>query len=184
MANRIEYQLVGRYKDGAKVVGYHLNSTESDKSGRKDPLVFAYLVGRGSVTNVKAQLNGEEILYRTVSGIDITDLPVYNESKGEASKLDAVGHVRRKDTAEDIMNKVNIVCKIKTADGKYGFRLQNLGGGTKDFSYKTTWTMARQGKIGNASAQLDRGTPLLRGVGLNLKALETVEVEVTSDQLA
>jgi len=41
-AQRIQYQIVGRYMDGTEVTGYHMQSLESNKSARmtKEQLVI------------------------------------------------------------------------------------------------------------------------------------------------
>ena len=172
-ARRTEYALVGRYMDGKRVVGYHLQSADTGKNGRYTPEQFAYLVGRDQVVNCSGQIYNDTVLYRGKNGTEINSLPVQQES-GEISRTDVAGHVRRGDTAVDVMNKMNIVGRIRQGNALWGYRLRNNGGQVTDVDRDTVFNMARSGMIGNARAQFYEGRQIIKGVGVDLKQLPAV----------
>lgn len=170
-AKRTEYAVVGRYMDGKKVTGYHLQSIETGKNGRYSTEQFAYLVGRGQVINCEGQIYNDSVIYRGKNGTEISALPVQQED-GSVTRTGNVGHIRRDDSATDIMNKFLFVARIKSGRSTLGFVIQNAGGQRKEVDYTTAFELARAGRIGNARAQLYEGKPIIKGVGCNLDELE------------
>ena len=61
-AKKTEYQIVGRYMSGKSVVGYHLQSLETGKSGRFTKEQVYYLVGNDQVTNCTGQIYKDDVL--------------------------------------------------------------------------------------------------------------------------
>lgn len=70
---RIKYKLIGRYVRGNDTVYYSLVS-EAGKQAKCTEEQMAFLVGRGQVINVSAQLYRDKILFRGL-GCDIKSLP-------------------------------------------------------------------------------------------------------------
>lgn len=169
MANKIEYQIVGRYMDGPEVTGYHLQSIETGKSGRYSNEQVYYLVGREQVTNCTGQIYQDKVLLRG-KGISLNDLPVINED-GNIKNTDNIGKVRRGTSATDAINQFMIVKIIKQGRNTVGYVIQNAGGGTKKVNRQQILELAQQGKIGNARVQNYQGKILLRGVNVNLDEL-------------
>lgn len=169
MANKIEYQIVGRYMDGPEVTGYHLQSIETGKSGRYSNEQVYYLVGREQVTNCTGQIYQDKVLLRG-KGISLNDLPVINED-GNIKNTDNIGKVRRGTSATDAINQFMIVKLIKQGRNTVGYVIQNAGGGTKKVNRQQILGLAQQGKIGNARVQNYQGKILLRGVNVNLDEL-------------
>ena len=169
MANKIEYQIVGRYMDGSEVTGYHLQSIETGKSGRYSNEQVYYLVGREQVTNCTGQIYQDKVLLRG-KGISLNDLPVINED-GNIKNTDNIGKVRRGTSATDAINQFMIVKLIKQGRNTVGYVIQNAGGGTKKVNRQQILELAQQGKIGNARVQNYQGKILLRGVNVNLDEL-------------
>ena len=172
---RMEYQIVGRYMDGKEVTGYHLQSLESGKSGRYSREQVAYLVGRGQVSNCEGQIYKDKLLLRGV-GVSLDDLPVQQES-GAISRTSSIGKVRRGTTGADAMTQLMIVKVIASGRNVLGYVLQNAGGGTKNITRAKVMELAKAGRIGNARYQESNGKPILRGVGVNLNALEVITPE-------
>lgn len=175
MAKRTEYVLVGRYMDGRRVTGYHLQDISTGKNGQYSVDQFAYLVGRGQVTNCTGQIYQDTVLYRGANGTEINSLPVQH-ADGSLSRADGAGHLRKGDTAQDAMNKLMLVGKIVQGRNTVGFVVRNMGGQTKNLSYNDTFELVRAGRVGNAKAQMYEGKPLIKGNGVNLNELPVMEM--------
>lgn len=176
---RAEYQVVGRYMNGKEVEGYHIQSLESGRSMKINKNQMAYLVGRGQITNCEGQLYKDKVLYRGV-GISLDDLPV-KQLDGGLSRTDAVGHIRRGDTAEDAMTKLMIIGSVARGRIVESYIVKNAGGATATLPKKEIVDLARQGKIGNARVQMYNGTELLRGVGVNLNELPCKRLDINME---
>ena len=179
MASRVQYQVVGRYMDGKRVTGYHLMSTEKDKSGKYTKEQVAYLVGRGQITNCTGQMiknkdGWSDFLLRATSGASLDSLPVVNE-EGKLSRTDAIGHVRRNTSAADAMTQYKIVGVLTMGKNIAGYVIQNSGGGTKKISRAALLEEAKAGRIGNARVQKYDGKYILKGVNCDLSKLPVIE---------
>lgn len=168
-AQRIQYQIVGRYMDGKEVTGYHLQSIESGKASRYSKEQVAYLVGRGQVTNCEGQIYQDKVLLRGV-GMSLDSLPVQQED-GTLTRTGNIGKVRRGTSAEDAMTQLMIVGAIVNGRKTLGYRLQNAGGGQLRLPREKVLEEARAGRIGNARVQMYQGKYILKGVGCDLSAL-------------
>lgn len=76
-ARPIEYNVVGRYLNQADlrdVVGYHVISTDGTRQKQLSMDQMAFLVGKGQILNVVAQIYKDKLLYRGV-GISLDSLP-------------------------------------------------------------------------------------------------------------
>ncbi|MBR1454161.1 MAG: hypothetical protein IJ593_05910 [Lachnospiraceae bacterium] len=172
-SNRIMYQVVGRYMNGPEVVGYHLQSIETGKSRRYTKEQFAFLVGRGQVTNCDGQINEDKMLFRGV-GISLNDLPVVRED-GTVVRTDNIGNIRRGTTAEQAITQFTVIKSIVSGTKVIGYVVRNAGGGTKNISRDDTFKLAKLGRIGNMRCQEYNGKVILRGVNTDLNALPKVQ---------
>lgn len=175
MANKVQYQIVGRYMDGKEVTGYHLQSIEAGKSGRYTKEQVAFLVGRGQVTNCQGQIYKDKLLLRGV-GVQLDDLPVKQEN-GELSRTDGVGKVHKGASTADVMTQFLIVGTIVNGRSTVGYVIKNSGGQTKKIDRETTLNLAKSHKLGNARVQEQNGRTVLRGVGVNLNELPSMKVD-------
>lgn len=175
MANKIMYQIVGRYMDGKEVVAYHMVSPETGKSQKFTKEQTYFLVGKGSVTNCSGQIYQDKVLLRGI-GCDLNSLPVQDVS-GQMQRTSSVGHIRRGDTAEDVMSKMNAVKAIVQGRNTVGYILQNNGGGTLKVSRQKMFELAKAGKLGNVRCQESNGKLILRGVGIKLSQLPTESID-------
>lgn len=179
MAKRAEYQMVGVYKDGEdgkEVTGYHLQNLEAGTSRRYTREQTCFLVGKGQITNCSGQIYKDKVILRG-EGMRIEELPV-KKRDGSVRNSAYTGKTRRNDSATDIMNRLNIVAVIKKGGRNVvAYRLENAGGATNDFPREQVWSMAKQGRIGNARVQQHQGKTLLRGVGVNLQELPQLDAE-------
>lgn len=174
MGKRIEYQIVGRYMNGAEVTGYMLQSIEDNKAKRYSREQVCYLVGKGQVTNCSGQIYQDKVLLRGV-GMSLEDLPVQQES-GEVKKASGVHNIKKTDTGTDIMTKLFITQSITDGRNVVGYVVSNAGGGVSKLSREQVLQLAKEGKLGNASFQTSNGKPILRGVGINLNELPSVRL--------
>lgn len=175
MGAKLEYQIVGRYMNGAEVTGYHVQNLEKGEAKRFSRDLVLFLVGRGQITNCTGQPNGDKVVLRGV-GMTLDSLPVQQEN-GQLSKTEAIGKVRRGATAADAMTQVMVTTAIVDGRRTVGYIVANAGGGTNKISRQQAFQMAKEGKIGNCRYQESNGTPILRGVGLDLNKLPTITAE-------
>lgn len=169
MAAKVEYQIVGRYMNGTEVVGYHLQSIETGKSGRYSREQVYYLVGRDQVTNCTGQIYQDKVLLRG-KGISLDSLPIINE-EGELKRAESVGKVRRGTSASQALEQFMVVKLIKDGRNTVGYVIQNAGGATKRISKEEAFKLADSNKLGNARLQNYKGVLSLRGVNTNLDEL-------------
>ena len=155
--------------DGKEVVGYHLHSLDSGKSGRYTREQVVFLVGKGQVTNCSGQIYQDKVLLRGV-GMSLDDLPVQQEDGG-LSRTSSIGRVRRGTSAADAMTQLLIVGTVRSGRETVGYIVQNSGGAQKRVSKADIYKLASAGRIGNARVQNYNGRVILRGVGVALDEL-------------
>lgn len=160
--NNTEYQITGRYTKGKEVVGFHLQSITTGKSGKFPKEFVAYLIGKEQVTNCTAQIYKGRVLFRG-KGISLDDLP----SSPIDGEMDA--------SAENL----TVVGALRSGNRIVGYAVQNAGSGVAKYSRAKVIKLAQEGKITNARVQMYNGKPLLRGKGVNLDELPVEEVENT-----
>lgn len=175
MANKVMYQIVGRYMDGKEVTGYHLQSMETGKAGRFTREQVCYLVGRDQITNCSGQIYQDKVLLRGV-GMSLDDLPVKQENGG-LSRTNNIGKVRKNTTTEDAMTQFTVVASIVNGRNVVGYVISNAGGGRKNISRSMMIELAQKGRIGNVRFQTSNDKKILRGVGVNLSELPTITAE-------
>lgn len=151
MADKLQYQLVGRYMDGGSVVGYHLQDLMTGKSGRFDRETMCFLVGRGSVTNVKGRIYQGKVLFDGV-GMKISDLPVVNEGTNQLRRGQNIRNVRGQGV-QDKLEQLMLVGVLKSGRTPVAYVLRNQGGGTKQVSREEILDLAKAGKISNVRVQ-------------------------------
>lgn len=173
-AKRTEYQIVGRYMEGKEIVGYHLQSIETGKSGRYSREQVCYLVGRDQVTNCTGQIYQDKVILRG-KGMSLDDLPVQYED-GDTRNMERVGKIRRGTETSEAMEQFLIVGTLKAGRNTVGYVIQNAGCGIKKIPRQKVIELASAGKIGNARVQNYNGRILLRGVGCNLDELPSEQM--------
>lgn len=174
MANRVEYQIVGRYMRGKEVTGYHLQSISTGKSSKYTREQVCFLVGREQVTNCTGQIYNDKVLLRG-KGMSLEDLPISQEpTEGkEESKEDA----KNRQQAQKAMNQLQIVGALRSGKNVVGYMVQNAGCATKRLRRADVIELVKNGKISNARVQTYNGKVLLRGVNCNLDELPSESVD-------
>lgn len=172
---KLQYQLVGRYMDGNNVVGYHLQDLTTGKSGRFDRETMSFLVGRGSVTNVKGRIYQGKVLFDGV-GMRISDLPVVNERTNQVKNNDNIRNIRGQDV-QSKFEQLMLVGVLKSGRTPVAYVLRNQGGGTKQVSRDEILALAKAGKISNVRVQQWQGKLLLRGYNCDLSDLPQQQID-------
>lgn len=175
MAVKQQYQLVGRYMDESRVVGYHLQDLTTGKSGRFDRETMCFLVGRGSVTNVKGRIYQGKVLFEGV-GMEIKDLPVVNEGTNQLRRGQNIRNVKGQGV-QDKLEQLMIVGVLKSGRTPVAYVLRNQGGGTKQVSRDEIIALAKVGKISNVRVQQWNGKILLRGYNCDLSMLPQQQID-------
>lgn len=176
MAGKI-YSVVGRYMDGANVVGYHLVDGETNQGKQYTNEQVAFLVGAKRVENMTGQLYGRDVVFRG-KGFELKELPVVRAdgSLGGAGAA-RVGHIRRGTTATQAIEQLVVTGAVVEGRSTRGYVVSNGAGQSRYLDRMRVIKMAMDGRIGNARVQNYGGQPILRGVGINLNGLPTMTVE-------
>ena len=172
MANKHSYQIVGRYMSGKEVTAYHLHDLSDGKSGKYSKDAVCLLIGKGQITNCSAQIYQGKVVLRG-EGISLDNLPTKQEN-GDLTKTDSIGKIRRGTTTADAMTQLMLTKVIVNGRNILGYVVANAGGGTSNIPRQQVFELAKAGRIGNARFQESNGRPILRGVGINLNDLPTI----------
>lgn len=170
------YQMVGRYLDGNRVSGYHLQSLDTGKAGRYSKEQVYFLIGRDQISNCEGRLGPEGSVQINGVGMRIQDLPTRQED-GRLTNTESIGRVRKQETADDIMNKLRIIAQVPDGRRIAGYWLENAGHGKILKSREEVIEMAKINMISNARVQNYNGKVLLRAKpGSDLNSLPAVDV--------
>lgn len=172
---KVSYSIVGRYMNGKEVTGYQIQSTKGE-SKRVTREQLCLLVGRGDITNCTGQVYKKKVILKG-KGININDLPIVDEKNSKVKNTDKIGAVKKGKSNTDAVNQLMIVRKLVSGGKPVGYVLRNAGGAERKIKRDEVVTLAKNGGIGNARVQMYKGKPLLRGVGINLNALPSEEMQ-------
>lgn len=171
------YQMVGRYLNGNRVSGYHLQSLETGKAGRYSKEQVYFLVGRDQISNCEGRLGPEGTVQLNGVGMRIQDLPTKQED-GRYTNTESIGRVRKQETADDIMNKLRIIAQVPDGRRIYGYWLENIGHGRILKSREDVIEMAKVNMVSNARVQNYNGKVLLRAKpGSDLNSLPAWDMQ-------
>lgn len=172
---KVSYSIVGRYMNGKEVTGYQIQSTKGE-SKRVTREQLCLLVGRGDITNCTGQVYKKKVILKG-KGININDLPIVDEKNSKVKNTDKIGAIKKGTSNTDAVNQLMIVRKLVSGGKPVGYVLRNAGGAERKIKRDEVVTLAKNGGIGNARVQMYKGKPLLRGVGINLNALPSEEMQ-------
>ncbi len=158
----VRYRLAGRYLEGNEIVGYHLISSNGESLRCKKSDVEK-LAERGLIDNCRLiEYNG--VNYIKGVGIRISELPVMNL---RTSMMDC---------AEGSRPQLTITKRIVNGNNVEGYVVVDQMGKSYRLSKEKVWQLARQKLISNAMAQLCGKQKILRGIGIELRNLPTIQV--------
>lgn len=159
---QVRYKLTGRYMEGTQIIGFHIlsSSGESIKCKKAD---VEKLAERGIIDNCRLiEFNG--VNYIKGVGIRISELPVMNLRSGESIN-DTTGR-----------ECLSVTKRIMSGNNVEGYVVVDTNNKQYRLSKEKVWQLARQKLISNVTAQLNGKQKILRGVGIELRELPTVQL--------
>lgn len=169
MAVKTMYSIIGRYtENGVDIVAYELQN-DKDMTHRKfSREAVCYLIGKGAITNATGQIYKNSVYIRA-QGTNFQDMkPI---QIGDRDKK-----ATRKLTNDQVLAQYAIVKKILDKNKVVGYMLQNRGGIQTPCGRQKVIQLANEGKIINAYTNAYNGNLLLRGKGINLNELESIDI--------
>ena len=153
------YNIIGRYMDGVRVVGYELESTDGERL-RLPKKVVEELALNKQIINCTAQK------YTNPNTGELTVV-----LKGVDCKLSSLPYVSMKKSKKKIDKRGVIVERLVEGKNTVGYVVQLHNGERKSFRREQIMELARKGSLKNARAQMFKGQLLLRGVDCELAKL-------------
>lgn len=182
------YRVTGRYMDGQKVVAYHLVGEDGSQSREtKDRLIW--LIGKGIISNMRIQTNTDGSIILRGKGINMNDLPKYDENKREFTGNTASYEVANsrvsvaKSNVQNInkMGQYKIVKRVMYGNKCLGYELKSYDNSYKRVSRENVIELASKKLISNAVVQNivkdDKTIKILRGVDYELNKLPVLAVD-------
>jgi len=174
--NGMRYSVVGRYMVGSEVTAYHIVGEDgSQHKVTKEQLIL--LADRGLMLNCRIQMyNGKPLLRG--KGVNLGELPVFDEKSGKLKRMDTVPAVRPKGKeSSNVLGQIYIVGRITQGTSVVQYITRDNGGVERILSRQKVLELAQRKLIANATVQKYNGRLLLRGVGINLERLPSIPIE-------
>lgn len=184
MAERKEYQMVGRYNKGNEITAYALTNTSDGTTKKYSKEQVVLLVGRGQVDKVDGQVYKDDVLLRGIGGFSINKLPTKVdmdaiENTDEASET--VAGEPNPSTYFDVPPILRLDAVAKRGRSVIAYLVFNkMKNTSKALSRQKVIKLASEKKIENAYTQKDsrsEGGLLLRGLGCSLNDLRPMTPE-------
>lgn len=163
----LTYRLVARYMNGPELVGYQITSSVGDSINVKKA-VAEQLAAEGLIENCKVIVIDGKTYVKGV-GIRISELPVLNMRTGEVRNIQATG--------VKSVNTMVVVARMVASQRVVGYIVKDASGKQYRLSKDKVWELARSKRITNVSAELNGLSKILRGEGIYLNKLPTVNVD-------
>ena len=164
--------VVGRYMDGAKVVGYHLQSDNGMGGGRVTKQQLYELIQKGAITNCTAQLYKGDVLFRGKGDLKISDLPIVDDKTGEYKNIDGM----RKNMQNGQLGQVTIIQRRMVGKKLHSVVCVDASGVRRIFFTNELMTLAQKNMIINCKTQMYNGKTLLRYIdGDNIETIQYLE---------
>lgn len=184
MAERKEYQMVGRYNKGNEITAYALTNTSDGTTKKYSKEQVVLLVGRGQVDKVDGQVYKDDVLLRGIGGFSINKLPTKVdidavENTDEASEN--LAGEPNPSTYFDVPPILRLDAVAKSGRSVIAYLVFNkMKNTSKALSRQKVIKLASEKKIENAYTQKDsrsEGGLLLRGLGCSLNDLRPMTPE-------
>lgn len=177
-----KYVVTGRYMNGTEVSGYHIVSSLGKIQKKVTREQFIFLLGRGIIANCTGQLYGNQVIIRGTNGVNIGELPIFDEKTGSIRKSEGITNVKPKngDMAQ-VLGQWTITARLMCGRENIGFEVKNHGGQVRRLPREQVVDMADSKLISNAVVQNlnenGKSRKLLRGAGVDLRDLTTIIVD-------
>lgn len=181
MGNKEQYVVTGRYMRGKEATGYHIMTSKNDKQKRVTREQFIYMLGQGSIINCTGQVYGEQVIIRGTNGVNISELPIYDDNSGKIRNLEYITQVKPTGgDMEQVLSQVTLVGRLMCGRENIGFEVRNHGGRIIRLPRQQVIQLAENKLITNAVVQnLNKDgvrTKVIRGVGIELRDLPRIKV--------
>lgn len=170
MANKCEYVLEKKFTQGTEGTGFLLRNINTGDGKVYSKIQVIYLVGKGQVKNVEAQLYKDKVLLRGKE-VNLNELQTEKKTLEEAASIDK---------AELNKKILQISASIKRGRKCVGYMVLNtMTGEQKPFAKDKVIKMCLNKQIINASVQRDNthDTYLIRGVECMLSSLPVFDAD-------
>ena len=161
--------VVGRYMDGSKVVGYHLQSN-SGQGGQVTKNQLCSLIQKGAVANCTVQMYKGEVLIRGKEGTNINELPIYDVKNG-AYKNTGVEIKGKKNTGK--LGQFKLVKRVLLSKSLYAVVLLDASETERFISKQQFISLLDSGMVLNVKIQRNNGEVLFRYD--NKEEIETIQ---------
>lgn len=172
MAN---YQVIAREMKGTSVTGYVLDNGSAKM--RVDLDQMAFLVGRGLIDNCEGKIFRDTLIIGGINGLKLNKLPSIKSKDTDDNKLKGSYNVTDADINSEPEILYNITGIVKKGRVTVAYDTDTKGEVLREQVVKD----AVDDKVGNLTTQMYNGSVLLRGVGINLKALPVRQIESKED---
>lgn len=183
LTNGVTYSVVGRYMNGSVVTNYHIIGEDGSQfKVSKNQLVR--LIDQGKIVNCRVQMYNDKPILRG-KGINLNDLPIYDEKRSKIKNGENLGLVKPRGKDSDpnsVFGQLLIEGRIMSGNICVGYVVVNAGGIKKRLSKEKVYMMAAEKQIGNARVQMYNNKPILRGVGISLDKLPSIQVNAKVKQ--
>lgn len=187
MAERNEYQMVGRYFVGNEITAYALTNTADGSTKKYSKEQVVLLIGRGQVENVEGQVYKDDVLLRGTNGFSINKLPTKLDTEAlertgqEKDGQETDGTEPNPNTYFDVPPILRLEAVAKNGRSVVAYLVFNkLKNQYKALSRQKVIKLASEKKVENAYTQKDSRSEegiLLRGLGCNLNELRAMTPE-------
>lgn len=179
-AKRIMYSVTKRYVSGKSTIGYDVQSESGDKTNKLTREQLCYLLGRGQIKNCTGSVNQGRMVIRG-KGISLDTLPTVEVEPKASAKAGASTNTSAASTSKAGVKKSTatqfaVIGKIKQGNSVVGYMVDG-GKGQKRVGRSQFIDLVKSGKVSNVKWQNYQGKVLLRGVGIEMKALPEYTVE-------
>lgn len=140
------FNVVGRYMDGSKVVGYQLTGKDGSQLQVNVERVI-FMIGRGEVENMRIQYANGEVVPRG-KGVNLQKLPVFDINKKQFRHQ--TGTQQNQKTQYDQIGQQRIIARIMKDSKVEGYVVQDFSGQIKKLPKQEVIQLASNKILSNA----------------------------------
>ena len=182
MSSKEKYVLTGRYMNGTEVTAYHTVSHLNGDRKKVTREQFIFMLGRGDIVNCTGQLYNDQVIIRGGNGVNIGELPIFDERSGSIRRSEEVTNVKpRNGDMAQVLGQMTLTARLMNGRDNIGFEVKNHGGQVIRLPREKIIELADKKLITNAVVQNltkeGESRKLIRGAGIDLRELPTINVD-------
>ena len=180
----VKYKVVGKYSNGREVSKYQLLGSDGTNIA-VDKQRAIHMIDKGLIVNMRLQVSGDSSVIIRGKGINLNNLPVYNEDKGTYKNSKSANSIQAKPN----MAKFTIVKRIMLKNACIGYTVSDINGNEKNIKRNEVLKLVEKGLILNAELSIynnkDTGKREIRlnGIGCNLKELPKIILDSNTNKI-